>query len=535
LRDADPKEKQQRVGERVSRLDVVREGERHQALVEVAGSMRASGLGEGEIRAGLTALAESRFSGGSHPVTPDEIEEVAKWIGEKPRNFNCTDLGNAERLVERYGKDLRYVFSWNSWLVWDGRRWKRDSTLQVKRWAHLTVRNIYTEAANATDEEQRKKLSKWAMTCEGRQRIEAMIALADAFVPAEPEEFDTQPMLLNVRNGVLDLRTGELLAHDRALMMTKLVKIDFDPAAECPKWRAFLDLITAEDEDLQSFLQLAAGYSLTGSTDEDCFMFLSGSGQNGKTTYTEALRRVLGDYASVLDIETLLQTYSHGGEAPKPQLAGLFGKRYVVAGEIPENRKLNEALVKNLTGGDPIKARFLHRNPFEFEPTHKLWMYGNFAPKIVGTDLAIWRRVRKIPFSVTISAELRRDRSEVLAEFAEEAPGILAWMAEGCLRWQKEGLRMPEPVARATREYRTEQDVLQQFLDERCEMHPDFTVGKDRLFGAMRAWAKEGNEAELEHRSKRWLTEQIKSRGVTIGGHAKVDYLGIRLNGAHLE
>lgn len=521
----------ERTGERVGQLKIVNEGERHQTLVAVAGSLRQSGLGEEEIRAGLTALADSRFSDGGHRVAPREIEEVVKWVAEKPRSFHCTDLGNAERLIERHGEDLRYCFQWRSWLVWDGRRWNRDDTAQVKRWAHLTIRSIYTEASNETDEEQRKKIGKWAMASEARHRIDAMIGLSDAFVPVTPKELDTHPWLLNVGNGILDLKTGELAPHDRALMMTKLINIDFDAGAECPKWTEFLDLITGGDQGLQLFLQLAAGYSLTGSTDEDCFIFLSGTGKNGKTTFAEALRRILGDYAGLLDVETLLQSYSHGGEAPKPQLAGLFGKRYVIAGEMPENRKLNEALVKNLTGGDPIKARFLRQNPFEFEPTHKLWMYGNFEPKITGTDLAIWRRVRKVPFKVTIPAEIRRDRSKVLEEFAEEGSGILRWLVEGCLLWQANGLTLPESVAEATNEYRSEQDIFQQFLDERCEMHPDYSIDKNALFKAMKGWAEASNERDLARRSKKWLTYRMKERGIERGGDANKLYLGIRLSG----
>ena len=519
-------EERERVGERIGQLEVIREGERHQTLVAVAGSMRQSGLVEEEIRAGLEALAKSRFSKGSHPVARDEIREVVEWVAEKPRSFHCTDLGNAERLIDQYGDSLLYCHPWRMWLSWDGQRWKLDDTAQVKRWAHRTVRSIYTEANNEIDEEQRKKLGKWATACEARNRIDSMIAQADALVPILPDQFDIDPMLLNVRNGVLDLKSGELLLHDPKLLITKMFNAEYQREAECPRWESFIDLVTGGDAEMAQFLRFAMGYSLTGRTDEHAFFNLYGPGANGKTTFTEAALRLWGDYGKRTHVESLMMQFRQAS-GPRPEIVALKGVRLAVGSEIPEGRKLNAALVKDLTGGDSITARDLYKSGEVFRPSHKLWIFGNYRPVITDMSLGMWRRVRLVPFNVTIPTGERRPMDDVLAEFEEESSGILNWLLDGCLLWQSNRLMSPKSVADATNEYRREEDVLQQFLDERCEMHPDFLVNKDDLFKAMNGWADETNEMDLLRRSKRWLTGQLQARGIERDA-GKRNYVGIR-------
>ncbi len=224
-----------------------------------------------------------------------------------------------------------------------------------------------------------------------------------------------------------------------------MINVVYDSDAKCPEWEKFLDLVTGGDQDLQSFLQLAVGYTLTGRTDEHCLFVLYGTGSNGKTTFTETIRLLLGDYAQRVNIESLMQSWG-SGQAATPDIANMAGARFVLSSEIPENRKLNESLVKDLTGGDAITARKLFANPFTFTPNHKLWIFGNHKPRVAGTDEGIWRRIRVVPFNVTIPKEQRRQMSDVLEVFQNEMPGILAWAVNGCILWQVNGLPIPEAV-----------------------------------------------------------------------------------------
>ena len=207
----------------------------------------------------------------------------------------------------------------------------------------------------------------------------------------------------------------------------------------------------------------------------------------------------------------------------------MAGARYVLSSEIPENRKLNESLVKDLTGGDVITARKLFANPFTFIPSHKLWIFGNHKPQVAGTDEGIWRRIRVVPFTVTIPQEKRRNMSEVLQSFQSEMAGILSWAVNGCMLWQLQGLPTPEAVRTATAEYRNDQDLVQQFLEEKCEMHVDFSVDKDVLYKDWRDWCEASGEADALKRSKKWLTHQMTDRGYHHGGAQKRNLFGVRI------
>jgi putative DNA primase/helicase len=280
-------------------------------------------------------------------------------------------------------------------------------------------------------------------------------------------------------------------------------------------------------EEERKYLQSAIGYSLTGKTTEHCFFVLYGSGRNGKTTFVETIRLLMADYAHRTDIQALMLHWKERGSAPTPHVAALAGNRFVIASEIPEGRKLNEPLIKDLTGGDSITARFLHANPFVYTPTHKLWLFGNYKPKISGTDLGMWRRVKIIEFPVTIPEDVQRPMDEVIGEFYEEMPGILAWAVEGCLAWARAGLKDTERIQATTAEYRSEQDILQHFIDETCERHPDYKVLCNDLFSSMKTWAETNNEHELQRKSKKWLTYQLQMRGINQDSGRR-HYLGIK-------
>jgi putative DNA primase/helicase len=305
----------------------------------------------------------------------------------------------------------------------------------------------------------------------------------------------------------LNLKTGKLQPHCRGDLITRLIPIDYDEHATCPLWMSFLERVTGSDVELMGFLQKAIGYSLTGSTREQCLFILYGLGANGKTTFLNILLSLLADYGKQTRTETLL--VKRGDQIPN-DVARLAGARFVSAVETESGRRLAEGLVKQMTGGDRMTARFLHHEFFEFQPTFKLWLAVNHKPRITGSDHAIWRRIRLIPFTVTIpGAERDPDLTEKLKE---ALPGVLAWAVAGCLAWQAEGLKAPEAITAATKEYRDESDVIENFIHERCKTGPDCEVSKAGLYEAYAEWCQKSGERPV---SKKELGTRLTEKGVS--------------------
>jgi len=486
------------VGERIP------PGRRNDALTSLAGTMRRRGMGEGEILAALQVTNEQRCQ---PPLEAGEVATIAASVAryepadnvvsisansrgapQPPQGYNLTDLGNAERFVAQHGEDVRYCFPWRKWVVRTGARWERDEAGRVHRLAKGRVRGIYREASDADDEARRKALAKHAAASESETRIRAMIELAKSEVPVSPDDLDADPWLLNVLNGTIDLRTGKLREHRREDLITKIAPVEYDPHAKAPVWEAFLERVLPR-EGLRGFVQLATGYSATGDTSEQCMFIHHGPGANGKSTFQETIAAALGDYAMRTPTETLLVKRSGG--VPN-DVARLKGARFVTASETEEGRRLAESLVKDLTGQDTISARFMWAEWFDFKPTHALHLSTNHKPEIRGTDPAIWRRIRVVPWTVTISpAEQDRKLAEKLRD---ELPGVLAWIVRGCLRWQREGLQAPEEVRQATRGYRAEMDVLAAFLADCCVRNEDEEAFAGELWGAWKRWCEETGE-----------------------------------------
>ena len=463
-----------------------------------------------------------------------------------------TELGNSRRFTRTFGGRALYVPAWG-WTLWDGKRWKADDRGVVAGLGKKIIDGLFDEAQDALataaqaaeglknaddstrdrlkmayDEAQKQAngLLRWAMQSQTQQKIQAMLALAESDLPAAVDEFDRDPWLLNCQNGILDLKTGKLRPHDPAARMTKLAGAAYDPEARCPLWLAFLERVFAGDRELIAFIQRAVGYSLTGNTSEQALFFLYGTGNNGKSVFSETLQALLGDYANKTPTDTLMLKHADG--AVPNDLARLPGARVVVAAELEQGRRLNESLVKDLTGGDHITARFLHREFFEFEPTFKIWMYGNHAPVIRGTDDGIWRRMRRIPFTVTIP---EAERDPFLPEkLAGELEGILAWAIQGCLAWQQHGLGLPEAVKQATASYRADQDVLAAFMNDCVIIGSRFKVTKKALYSAYKTWAEDNGETAINARR---FGQAMQERGYRINereGHTGLSiFTGIGL------
>lgn len=419
-----------------------------------------------------------------------------------------TDLANARRLAARHGRDLRYCHPWGKWLVWTGLCWRTDDTGEVARRAKDAVSGIYSEAQAATDNQARMELAQWAVRSESEARIKAMISLAESEpgIAVTPDELDADLWLFNVRNGTVDLRTGELLPHRRDDLITIVAPVEHDPEATCPLWEAFLDRIFAGNDHLIGFMQRSLGYALTGDVSEQVLFIHHGIGANGKTTLQNIVLGILGDYGKVTPPGLLLQ---RNHDRHPTEIADLKGARFVASVEIGEGKALAEELVKRLTGGDRLKGRFMRQDFWEFDPTHKLFVACNHRPAVSGTDPAIWRRIRLVPFTVQIPEE-EQDKGLQAKMLARERSGILNWLIAGCLAWQGEGLGAPEEVKAATSEYRTEQDVVGRFLADCCVEGTGLVVKKAALYLAYQFWSPNNDEESL---SQRLLSQRLQERG----------------------
>lgn len=403
-----------------------------------------------------------------------------------PKFYNHTDLGNARRMVDAFGQDMMYVNAWDKWYLWDGRRWVEDETEEIARIAKRTVQRMYDEAARLPDDDKRQDLIKWGLSSESRKRLADMVSLArsEEGIGQSDKTLNQNHMLLNCINGTVDLTTGKLLPHDRAHRITKQIPVAYNPAAPCPTWLGFLNDIMLGDQKMIDFLQRAIGYTLTGDVREQALFFMYGGGSNGKSTFINTLSGLLGAYGMKAPTEMIMQKY--GSPGIPNDVAKLPGARLVVVAELEEGRKLAESLVKDMTGGDPMTARFMRGEWFEFMPTHKLWMYGNHKPVITGTDNGIWRRIHLIPFLQKF-AEHEKDTT-MPAKLRAEYEGILAWAVQGCLLWQRDGLTPPEQVKEATQNYRNEMDTMARFIEEKCFVSAAVSVRFSDLRIAYEQW-----------------------------------------------
>jgi putative DNA primase/helicase len=464
------------------------------------------------------------------------VGRISLWLGLTQKNtifemnhLSFTDVGNARRFALAHGNDVRFCHRWKKWLTWDSLRWVTDDAGGIQQRAKQTAIAMLLEAANEPNDERRNKLLAWQKQSEFEHRIRALITLAQSEegLPVRVEELDRHPMLLNCENGTIDLESGEFREHRRQDMITKLAPVIYDANAKCPQWLAFLNRIMDGNKELTGFLQRAAGYSLTGDTREHALFLFYGTGANGKTSYLEVLRHVLGDYVMSAEFSSFIVTR---GANVRNDLARLAGTRMVTAVESEANRRLAEEVIKQVTGGDTITARYLYSEHFEFRPQFKLFLATNHKPRIRGTDGAIWRRIHLIPFTITIPID---EQDKTLPErLRGEASGILQWALEGLADWRRVGLAPPSQVREATRGYRFEQDVLQHFLDERCVPDAGAQISATELYEAYKAWCEAAGESPLCKRDFGLALEERGFRKARSASSRK--WVGVRLSSESL-
>jgi putative DNA primase/helicase len=437
-------------------------------------------------------------------VTPIDAPATARESSDA-RSLD-SDIANGKRLVARHGADLRFTPE-RGWHVWDGRRWAVDDKyIQVQARAKETALAIFEEIRDATDRDARMQHAKRSQS---RTSIESMIWLArsEPGIPARLTEFDADGWLLNVGNGTLDLRTGLLRPHARADLISNIVEIQFDPTAKCELWDAFLWRVLDRDEELYAYLRRFVGYLLVGDTSDQSLHFLYGLGANGKSVFCEVLVRLLGDYSMAVSPD-LIMLKRHAG-IPN-DVARLRGVRAALMNETSQGARFDEAKLKDLTGGDTLTARFLHQEFFDFHPTHRIVIRGNHKPAINGTDEGIWRRLRLVPFTVSIPPD-EQDR-HLLRKLEGELPGILNWALQGCREWQTEGLKPPPIVADAVRAYREESDTLGRFILECCEVRPLAQVKSSSLFKHYQEFCEQSGERWIPAKD---FPAEIERRGFT--------------------
>jgi putative DNA primase/helicase len=477
-------------------------------------------------------------------VPPLDAEEIAKLATNAEKSVEeqragqvngaakieerCTDIANAEGFVGMFGEQFCYVPEKSALTVWDGERWNigENAAHAVKTLAMDYAKTKFDEAKNAPEHE-RARLGKHAIYSNNSRGVESFLRLVPGVrgVAVSIQKFDSAPDSLNVLNGTIDLRTGELKPHRRKDCHTKLAQAVYDPDAKAPRWESFLTEIFKGDAELVSYMQRAIGYSLTGRTREEVFFLLYGDGRNGKGTMVETLQAMLGDYADTVAPEVLLQKNESGGNTP--ELAKLKSIRFAPSSETDTKRKLAEALVKRITGGDLITACAKYGHPFTYKPEFKLWLATNKKPTITGTDLGIWSRIKMIPFLQKFEGKAKD--AKLKETLRAEMLGILAWAVRGAVAWYQQGLGSCAAVDGATEDYREESDTVARFLKDCCIVAGEkYQMSSSLLYSEYKRYCEAEGETSLNQ-------VDVRKRLVNLGHEWKRLTPGIFWKGISLK
>lgn len=464
--------------------------------------------------ADLAAIARRRIAAGS-ALRSDGAERG--WP-DLSHDQLALDLGHRS-----WDDNARHVALWGQWLFWAATHWRRDETLEHMSRTRIHLRTRASELINWADRvsgtlhsqdkaREARRLESWAREQAKILRSSATVAAVSGLARANPtsaathEAFDSNRFLLGTPGGTVDLRTGEFRPARREDMISRITSCSpSEPGVEPRLWLRFLSEVFDADMDTISFLQRAAGYALTGSTDEHKLLFLHGSGRNGKSVFLNTLLEIWGDYGRRVAATTFLNSQT---ERHPTDIAGLHGARLAIASELPRGKTWDEATIKDLTGGDRLTARFMRQDYFDFDPQLTLMIAGNTQPSFRGVDEAIRSRVVLVPFMVTIPAE-RRDR-KLPDRLAAESPAILRWCIEGALAWQNQGLSVPTTIAEASAAYFDEEDTVGQFLHDETTRDPHAFVGSEELLARFNQWS---DRQGLGAWTQRTLMKELRQRG----------------------
>lgn len=467
-------------------------------------------------------------------VNPDDAD-ARREVLMQPESFPWTTLGNARRLLHMFGRQLRYATDEKHWLLWNGRFWEPDQGTAVRRLyrqmldAMLVVASLIPPGRTPAEEGRlgrlRKEFIRWIHKSQARKMEQDAIeqARAEPGVTCTRDEFDRNVDLLTVANGTINLQTGGLQPHDPADQVTRFIDIEYDPTAACPVWRAFLLAAQHDDESMVDYLQRALGYSLTGDVREQCMFTCLGDGANGKTTMLETVMAVLGPYAATTDRNLLvLRRRDH-----PTSIYALRGLRLAVTSEGERDERLNEGLIKQLTGEREVQARGVGMNFDGIPITWKLWLTTNHPPQIRGTDFGIRRRIQVIPFDVRF--EGNADDKTLAAKLMAERRGILAWLVTGCLAWRRDGLRPPEKVTDATTKLFDEQGRLGSFLSDCVRACPGGRMTGEQLYAFYTRWCERAGVPRHATLDPGAFGERMKARYTRTKSHGVMVYHGLEI------
>lgn len=513
-------------------------GNRNNTGYSVACDLRDNGYTELEALSAIE-IYQIAVDDSGDPYTMDEAKNNVKSAYQEPakplmKKYALTEFGNAERFLDKYKGDIIYHRGLG-WLVWNGKRWERTEN-EIYNMIYNSIKEIETIANSTTDEDERDRLLAHSKRSQSKRMINAVMEIVQNAkgIYQSANIFNQDHNLFNVSNGTIDLTTGELLSHKKENLCSQMSPIVFDPNAQCPIWLSFLDRIMAGDKEIIDFLQVAAGYSLTGKCAEKMLFFLYGAdGDNGKSTFIETLMYVFGidEYATKMSNSLLLSSRYGDSKEQKHEMLELYGKRMAVSSELSEMGNMNETLIKDMTGGDSLVARDLYKSQIVFSPTHTIWMYGNYKPIVRGTDNAIWSRIKTIPFDVKIP-EAEQDK-DLKTKLREEGSGILNWLLRGCLSWRQSGLVAPESVNIINDEYRREMDVVGQFIDDCCDTGGTVESKSSNLYGVYRGWCQANG---IYVKSHTFFGRALQERGYTkLRKKDGKYYKGIRVSVSKFE
>jgi putative DNA primase/helicase len=453
-------------------------------------------------------------------LTPEELDDLSPPPENASRKYVHTDIGAGDLFADTYGDEVRYVALQGVWYIWDGKRWVEDTREQIKELAKALVITIMPRMAEGiTDDTERMAWLGWARKLQSNKAREEILksARSKPEIAAELSDFDADSRFINLQNGIFDLQEKKLIPHDRELMLSKIAGCSYNQGAKCERWMQFTMQVMDGNVDAIKFLRKAAGYSIAGRPVDDCLFILYGEKtRNGKSTFCRAILNALGDYGRTALPESIAVNRNRSGSGPNSDIARLRGSRFVNMAEPGKGMELDAALVKSLTGRDPITARFLHREFFEFIPLFVLFINTNYLPRVDDMTLFSSGRIFCIPFPVHFPPD-KQERG-LVEQFTrpEAASAIFNWILEGYEAYQTEGIKsnVPNVILEATREYSDSSDTFGQFLRD-CIMEciNDFTSSGD-IYQAYARWVRDNGFKPMSNKS---MVLEMKRRGYKQG------------------